>query len=1000
MANKIIYKHRRGDTDAWKEWLSNPKNMLLDGEIGLEDVPEINGSPNHLRLLVGDGQYHTYETMPKIDMPGYAKAVNNAVVSQGYDYAEYFQWANDVAAADRVSGRFVTIVDNTRTIRLAQPGDKVLGVTSNTASIIGNWAEEGREGTDWAIVGMLGIVEVQHDGTCTENGYAMIGENGVATKTSDAFGYKIVNVNTDSHTVEVVLGNDSDMISHIGSMLNGLNESVNNLNIKNGFEKGSLVQVSALDHNQSLSSGTNSVAFGKDTTASGDYSHAEGFSTTASGESSHAEGYHTTASAGSSHAEGFWTIASGETSHAEGYNTTASGHISHAEGIHTTAGSDYQHVQGKYNIEDTENKYAHIVGNGEYNAPSNAHTLDWSGNAWFAGGIKVGGTGQDDENAVDVVIKVDGLNEAFNSLNIKNGSGKGSLVSGGNNVASNDYSIAIGDENTSSGKHSVTINYNNTASGKNSVATGTGTTASGEGSFSANCGTQATGDISTAFGSYTRATTTYAFSAGNRTAACGVASVALNHNNKAYGKYSLAVGNSNTVGSENPVGKADGESSSAFGFNNNVTGRYSHAFGQDNVVTHNYSSANGYNQNNAGHFSHTFNHSTETCADNQSAFGQYNNASEDSLFMIGNGYVLNKGTQNEQVVRQNAFEVKKDGTVKICKALAEGYKTTASGEYSHAEGSDTFATGGMSHTEGHMTNASGECAHAEGHGTNAIGSRSHAEGDGTIASSCDQHVQGKHNVVDEDGKYAHIVGNGEGHNERSNAHTLDWYGNAWFAGGIKVGGTGQDDESAVSVLTINDKQGIVDEVLGQIPDSSSESLIVAGEGLNSTISNDFENNTSSGEYSHAEGHYATASGNWSHAEGYHTTASEVCTHAEGCWTVASGECAHAEGNGTIATSYSCHAEGLGTQALSGHQHVQGKYNVADAAGKYAHIVGNGARSAPSNAHTLDWYGLGWFAGGLKVGGIGQDDENAIDVLAYIQRLEARIDELEIQLKTE
>ena len=43
--------------------------------------------------------------------------------------------------------------------------------------------------------------------------------------------------------------------------------------------------------------------------------------------------------------------------------------------------------------------YAHIVGNGDYNTPSNAHTLDWNGVAWFADSVKVGGTSQDDTNA-------------------------------------------------------------------------------------------------------------------------------------------------------------------------------------------------------------------------------------------------------------------------------------------------------------------------------------------------------------------------------------------------------------------------------------------------------------------------------------------------------------------------------------------------------------------------------------------------------------------------
>ena len=55
----------------------------------------------------------------------------------------------------------------------------------------------------------------------------------------------------------------------------------------------------------------------------------------------------------------------------------------------TKASSDYQHVQGKYNIEDAENKYAHIVGNGtSEEARSNAHTLDWEGNAMYAGDIE------------------------------------------------------------------------------------------------------------------------------------------------------------------------------------------------------------------------------------------------------------------------------------------------------------------------------------------------------------------------------------------------------------------------------------------------------------------------------------------------------------------------------------------------------------------------------------------------------------------------------------
>ena len=88
---------------------------------------------------------------------------------------------------------------------------------------------------------------------------------------------------------------------------------------------------------------------------------------------------------------GYGVEASGAASYAEGGATTASGAISHAEGYATKAKGDYQHTQGKYNIEDTAS--AHIVGNGESNTNrSNAHTLDWDGNAWFAGDVYVGST--------------------------------------------------------------------------------------------------------------------------------------------------------------------------------------------------------------------------------------------------------------------------------------------------------------------------------------------------------------------------------------------------------------------------------------------------------------------------------------------------------------------------------------------------------------------------------------------------------------------------------
>ena len=127
---------------------------------------------------------------------------------------------------------------------------------------------------------------------------------------------------------------------------------------------------------------TGTVAEGGGTTASGQYSHAEGVVTTASGDYSHAEGTSTTAS--------------GSYSHTEGIGTTASGNASHAEGQYTTASSDYQHAQGKFNIEDVNDKYADIIGNGTSpSARSNAATVSWDGISWSQSDVRAGGTDQD-----------------------------------------------------------------------------------------------------------------------------------------------------------------------------------------------------------------------------------------------------------------------------------------------------------------------------------------------------------------------------------------------------------------------------------------------------------------------------------------------------------------------------------------------------------------------------------------------------------------------------
>ena len=149
-------------------------------------------------------------------------------------------------------------------------------------------------------------------------------------------------------------------------------------------------------YSQALQDGTH--VEGYQTKATGYWSHAEGEMTIVSSYASHAEGSYCTLPDGTkrygtaagyaSHIEGGGCHATGSCCHAEGLATTVSGAQSHAEGRYTIAAGGAQHVEGIANIEDAEGKYIHIAGNGSYETRSNAYTLDWSGNGWFAGSVE------------------------------------------------------------------------------------------------------------------------------------------------------------------------------------------------------------------------------------------------------------------------------------------------------------------------------------------------------------------------------------------------------------------------------------------------------------------------------------------------------------------------------------------------------------------------------------------------------------------------------------
>lgn len=141
-------------------------------------------------------------------------------------------------------------------------------------------------------------------------------------------------------------------------------------------------------------------------------------------------------------------------------------------------------------------------------------------------------------------------------------------------------------------------------------------------------------------------------------------------------------------------------------------------------------------------------------------------------------------SSNEEII--SAWQTQKFTLARAPGSHAEGKNTLALGTASHSEGINTIASLDGAHAEGYKTIASEDFAHAEGQETQANNVAAHAEGSFTIANGENSHVQGRYNLKDDDNKYAHIVGNGTAENARSNAHTLDWDGNAWYAGSLSA----------------------------------------------------------------------------------------------------------------------------------------------------------------------------------------------------------------------
>jgi len=183
-------------------------------------------------------------------------------------------------------------------------------------------------------------------------------------------------------------------------------------------------------------------------------------------------------------------------------------------------------------------------------------------------------------------------------------------------------------------------------------------------------------------------------------------------------------------------------------------------------------------------------------------------------------------------------------------SLAEGYQTTASGDYSHAEGGSSIASGALSHVEGYLTSANGQASHAEGKLTLALGIHSHVEGSGTTATG--------------DASYSHAEGWGT--IVLSDAsHVEGYFTRASGDYGSHAEGSGT---TATTFASHAEGQG-----------TYAAGIAAHAEGISTNAL---------GEGSHAEGSGTTASGDYSHAGGLQNTASGAVSFVHGSGSTAGG----------------------------------------------------------------------------------------------------------------
>ena len=445
----------------------------------------------------------------------------------------------------------------------------------------------------------------------------------------------------------------------------------------------------------------------------------------------------------SNHAEGYNTYAIGDYSHSEGYDTKAIGKISHSEGYNTSAMGYVSHVEGNNTIVYSEGSHGegcdNIAGRMCYMVRS--------------------GTDNGDGTGTYVLSSVTGLSVGYSVTFPTNGIGRDNIDQAkitaidtiNNTITVDKYTTSDGvplyiykspklGDTLLSGTYIKNIHVEgseNKALGNISHAEGNQTTAYGKYSHSEGYLTIASGNSSHAEGTQTEASGMHSHAEGGSTYAIGQWSHAEGNQTSSIGQGCHTEGSMTTAGQNGYV----------------IRSKRSEIVDGVTIGYYTFNSTEGYSVGDRI--------SLGTGAKIRQLTSFYNNFAE----------IISINTDTNEIGVDNYIDyTDKVGVIyKFNSEFDSYYGDTIIGQYSHAEGGYTIAGGDYSHAEGYYTIGTGKYSHTEG----------------------------KYNAIDKYNNYAHIVGNGISETARSNAHTLDWDGNAWFAGNVTVGGTYNSETGVV-----------------------------------------------------------------------------------------------------------------------------------------------------------------------------------------------------------